>query len=49
MAEQLSEEQKKLISQTLKRIRGGLRRFTADQFSEPSHVFSPEWRHDSSK
>ncbi|MEM6891160.1 MAG: hypothetical protein AAF636_23955 [Pseudomonadota bacterium] len=42
MAEQLTEDQQKRISATLKRIRAGLDRAVNDPFAEPGHTFDPE-------
>ncbi len=42
MAKQLTEDQQKRISATLKRIRAGLNRAENDQFAEPGHTFDPE-------
>jgi len=42
MAKQLTEDQQKRISATLKRIRAGLSRADDDQFAEPGHTFNPE-------
>jgi len=42
MANQLTEDQQKRISATLKRIRTGLDRAEDMPFSEPGHTFDPE-------
>lgn len=41
-ANTLSPNQLKRIEATLKRIRGGLSRASADPFDEPAHTFQPE-------
>lgn len=38
----LSEDQMKRIDATLKRIRGGLSRFSFAKPTEPAHVYQPE-------
>lgn len=39
---QLTEDQKKRIATTLRRIRNGLKRLNTVPFEEPAHVFRPE-------
>lgn len=39
---QLTEEQIRHISETLKRIRDGLAKFPVNPVEEPAHIFIPE-------
>ncbi|MEO0544403.1 MAG: hypothetical protein AAFY99_11345 [Pseudomonadota bacterium] len=42
MSDDLTEDQKKRIEATLKRIQAGLSRADIKQLDEPAHIFDPE-------
>ena len=43
---ELTEDQLARIAATLKRIRGGLDKFSPRRIDEPAHVFAPETQND---